>query len=144
MDEVKLKIFDFQNNCIYICVHKITGIMKIITTRDIRKETKFFFELAEKERVAVKRGKNKYVNLIVTEDPDIKFITEDWVKEFMAIPDEYRVNPFEISPSGDLFFADSRNVENLKRDVKQAEREIKEGKGALLTPELRNELFGTQ
>ena len=142
MDEVKLKIFDFQNNCIYICVHKIVEIMKIITTRDIRKETKSFFELAEKERVAVKRGKNKYVNLIVTEDPDIKFITEDWVKEFMAIPDEYRVNPFEISPSGDLFFADSRNVENLKRDVKQAESEIKEGKGALLTPELRNELFG--
>lgn len=38
--------------------------MKVITTREIVRETKTYFELAEKERVVVKRGK-KYVNLIV-------------------------------------------------------------------------------
>jgi len=48
--------------------------MKIITTREIVRETKTYFELAEKERIAVKRGR-KYVNLIVTDDPDTKFVS---------------------------------------------------------------------
>jgi hypothetical protein len=91
--------------------------MKIITTREIRKETKAFFELAEKERVVVKRG-DKYVNLIVTKDPDSKFVNEDWIKEFMSIPSEYRVNPFDVSPSGDLFFADKRNLEHIDKASK--------------------------
>lgn len=90
--------------------------MKIITTREIREKTKTFFELAEKERVAIKRGK-KYVNLIVTDSPDTKFLSEDWIKEFMSIPDEYRVNPFEVSPSGDLFFADKRNLEHIDKAI---------------------------
>lgn len=33
--------------------------MKVITTRQIRNEMKTYFELAEKERVLVKRGDNK-------------------------------------------------------------------------------------
>jgi hypothetical protein len=37
---------------------------------------------------------------------------------------EYRCNPFDISPSGDLFWADKRNIEL----VKEGERQIKEGK----------------
>jgi hypothetical protein len=93
--------------------------MKIITTREIRNETKAFFELAEKERVAIKRG-NKYVNLIVTDEPDTKFVSKEWIDEFMSIPMEYRCNPFDISPSGDLFFADKRNVEHLDNAVIRA------------------------
>ena len=108
-----------------MCIHLHTQndiqniiIMKIITTREIRNDTKAFFELAEKERVAVKRG-GKYVNLIVTDEPDSIFINIEWIKEFMSIPMEYRCNPFDISPSGDLFFADKRNVENLNIAVSQ-------------------------
>ena len=93
--------------------------MKIITTRDIRNETKTFFELAEKERVVVKRG-NKYVNLIITDEPDYMFVNKEWINEFMSIPMEYRCNPFDISPTGDLFFADKRNVENLDIAMSQA------------------------
>ena len=93
--------------------------MKIITTREIRSETKTFFELAEKERVAIKRG-NKYVNLIVTDKPDAVFIDKEWIGEFMAIPMEYRCNPFDVSPSGDLFFADKRNIEHLNAATNQA------------------------
>lgn len=110
--------------------------MKIITTREIRREMKTFFEMAERERVVVKRGK-KYVNLIVTENPDTKFVTEEWVKEFISIPEEYRINPFEISPSGDLFYADKRNVEHLKMAMDQA----RNGELNIMTKEEQKEIF---
>lgn len=93
--------------------------MKIITTREIRNETKAFFELAEKERVVIKRGK-KYVNLIVTDEPDTRFVNEAWIRGFFAIPAEYRVNPFDTSPSGDLFFADKRNLDRIEQAVQEA------------------------
>jgi len=93
--------------------------MRLITTRDIVRQTKTYFELAEIERVAVKRG-NKFVNLIVTDTPDAKFINAEWVSGFMEIPEEYRCNPFDISPSGDLYFADKRNVEELNKSIGQA------------------------
>ncbi|MGL5561989.1 MAG: hypothetical protein ACRDCN_05150 [Tannerellaceae bacterium] len=88
--------------------------MKVITTREIVRHSKTFFDLAENERIAVKRGK-KFVNLIVTDSPDQVFVSADWVKEFMAIPEEYRCNPFDVSPSGDLFFADKRNLEKIDK-----------------------------
>ena len=94
--------------------------MNIITTREIVKNTKAVFELAETESVTVKRGKNKYVHLVVTDEPDSKFVSNSWIDEFMSIPEEYRCNPFNISPSGDLFYADKRNVEHLEKAIKQA------------------------
>jgi hypothetical protein len=107
--------------------------MKIITTREIARQTKAYFELAETEQVAVKRGKNKYVNLVVTEEPDTKFVSENWVKEFLSIPAEHRVNPFDVSPSGDLFFADKRNLEHIDN--------AKKGKTKKLSREEHAELF---
>ena len=35
--------------------------------------------------------------------------------EIAKIPEQYRCDPYEISPSGDPFFADKRNVEKLNR-----------------------------
>ena len=32
----------------------------------------------------------------------------------------YRVDPYEISPSGDSFFADSRNVKAVEEDITKA------------------------
>ena len=106
--------------------------MKIITTREIVRSTKEYFELAENERIAVKRGK-KYVNLIVTDEPDSKFVDEDWIKEFMNIPTEYRVNPFDVSPSGDLFFADKRNLEHIDN--------ARKGQVRILSKEEQSKLF---
>lgn len=106
--------------------------MKVITTREIVRETKTYFELAEKERVAVKRGK-KYVNLIVTDNPDEKFVSEKWIKEFMNIPEKYRVNPFDISPSGDLFFADKRNIDHMDK--------ARQGQTKRLSDEEKRKLF---
>lgn len=87
--------------------------MKIISTREFRNGAKAYFELAEKERVAVKRGK-KFVNFIVTDAPDSPFFNEAWIKVFLAIPEKHRCNPFDISSTGDLFWADKRNVEQFK------------------------------
>lgn len=106
--------------------------MKVITTREIVRETKTYFELAEKERVVVKRGR-KYVNLIVTDEPDTKFVSEDWINEFMSIPAEYRINPFDVSPSGDLFFADKRNIEHIDKS--------RTGQTKRLSDEERKKLF---
>ena len=122
---------------IHLSVRKNVVKMNIITTREIVKNTKAVFELAETESVTVKRGKNKYVHLVVTDKPDSKFVSDSWIDEFMSIPEEYRCNPFNVSPSGDLFYADKRNVEHLEKAIKQA----KEGKMKKLTPELRKELF---
>ena len=109
-------------------VHLYTPVinkMKIITTREIVRETKTYFELAEKERVAVKRGK-KYINLIVTDNPDEKYVNEKWITEFMNIPEEYRVNPFDVSPSGDLFFADKRNIQRIDKASKGQTKQLSE------------------
>ncbi|MDD4191346.1 MAG: hypothetical protein PHI28_08445 [Mangrovibacterium sp.] len=112
--------------------------MKILTTREFRSETKAYFELAEKEKVAVKRGK-KYIRLVVTDSPEKTLLDEDWLKQFLDIPEQHRCNPFEISPSGDLFFADKRNVEHLNRAIKEA----KTGKMHRLSKEDQKKIFGS-
>ena len=38
----------------------------------------------------------------------------------MPQKDSYRVDPYEISPSGDTFFADSRNVKAVEEDIAKA------------------------
>lgn len=100
--------------------------MKIITTRELRNQTKAVFEMAEKERVAIKRG-NKYWELTESDDPTITPIDGAWVGEFLAIPEEFRVNPFDISPSGDIYWADRRNVEDADMAFKQYEEDKAKG-----------------
>ena len=97
--------------------------MVIVSTREFRESQKKYFDLAEDEKVLIKRGK-KYINLFVTDKPDNNFVNEAWIKEFIAIPEKYRCNPFDISPSGDLFWADKRNIDM----VREGEQQIKEGK----------------
>jgi len=41
--------------------------------------------------------------------------------EIAKIPEEYRCDPYEISPSGDPFFADKRNVEKLDKILNDKE-----------------------
>jgi hypothetical protein len=101
--------------------------MVIVSTREFRDRQKKYFDLAENETVLVKRGK-KFVNLFVTDKPDTTFINDSWLKEFFAIPEEYRCNPFEISPSGDLFWADKRNVDYVQKQIAISEQQYKEGK----------------
>lgn len=88
--------------------------MVIVGTRDIARNTKKIFELAKEKKVLVRRKGDEYINLIVSNNPDENFFTESWLKKFLAIPNEYRCNPFEHHPTGDLFYADIRNVESIQ------------------------------
>ena len=101
--------------------------MVIVSTREFRDKQKKYFELAEEETVVVKRG-NKYINLFVSDDPDNNLISETWVREFFSIPEEFRCNPYDMSPSGDLFYADKRNVEYVKKHIAISEQQYREGK----------------
>lgn len=95
--------------------------MVIISPTELRNEQKKYLDLAEKERVIVKRGR-KFINLTVSDkideaDSELK----EWVEDFLAIPEEYRCNPFDVSPSGDVFFADKRNLDAIERGKKDIE-----------------------
>jgi len=54
---------------------------------------------------------------------------EDWeVEWFFSIPKERRVDPFETSPSGDVCWADKRNVDDLDSATERARKDRDEGK----------------
>ena len=92
--------------------------MLIISSREFRDNQAQYFDLVDKkEQIVIQRGKNKAYKLLP--------IAED--EYIISIPPEYLCNPFDISPSGDMFWADKRNVEALEKDVEQTEKEVKEG-----------------
>lgn len=43
--------------------------------------------------------------------------------EIEKIPEEYRCDPYKISPSGDPFFADKRNVEYIQKRLDEPTQE---------------------
>ena len=45
----------------------------------------------------------------------------DWLAGKLQEP-SYRVDPYKISPSGDKFFADARNVKAVEKDIAEAHR----------------------
>ncbi len=38
------------------------------------------------------------------------------------VPKEYRCNPYEISPSGDMFWADKKNVDIVKKAIENKDQ----------------------
>ena len=102
--------------------------MVVISPTELRNEQKKYLDLAEKEIVIIKRGK-KFIRLTAC-DKIYENELEEWVKDFLAIPEEYRCNPFDVSPSGDVYFADKRNIQALKKSMQQA----REGKTHSMLP----------
>jgi len=85
--------------------------MKIITSREFRNNQKKYFDMVDNnEQVVVKRKNRAYKLVPVTEDDML-----------VDIPKEYRSNPYEISPSGDTFWADKRNIEKVKKAIENKE-----------------------
>ena len=85
--------------------------MKIITSREFRNNQKKYFEMVDNnEQVVVKRKNRAYKLVPVTEDDML-----------VDIPKEYRSNPYEVSPSGDTFWADIRNIEKVKKAIENKE-----------------------
>jgi len=87
--------------------------MKIITSREFRDNQKKYFDLVDnKEQVIVKRSKKRAYKLVPVTDDDM----------LIEIPKEYRCDPYEISASGDMFWADKRNVEIVKKAIENKEQ----------------------
>ena len=64
-----------------------------------------------------------YINTLpFAKQVDETFVSDEWLDEFFKIPAEFRCNPFEVSPSGDLYFADKRNLEAIEEAKEQVRR----------------------
>ena len=85
--------------------------MRIVTSREFRDHQKKYFEMVDNnEQVIVKRKDRAYKLVPVSEDDML-----------MDIPKEFRCDPYEVSPSGDMFWADKRNVEKVKKAIEDKE-----------------------
>ena len=100
--------------------------MLVVSSREFRNNQAQYFDLVDnQEHIVIQRGKNKAYRLFpVTED--------DYVTH---IPPEYFCNPYNISPSGDMFWADKRNVEALKKAIEEAEEDKREGRCTVIHTE---------
>lgn len=99
---VKLSIF------VPYLVHNLNyRAMRVVTSREFRDHQKKYFDMVDNnEQVVVKRKNRAYKLVPVTEDDML-----------VDIPKEYRCDPYEISPSGDVFWADKRNIEIVKKAI---------------------------
>lgn len=96
-----------------MCTQKYRAII-VITTREFRKNQKKFFELAEVQRVIIKR-KNQFLELVPRGE----------------------VIPESVSPSNDPYFDNPHNIEDIVKASEQAQN----GKTVKQTDDLRKELF---
>ena len=80
--------------------------MLVISSREFRaNQGKYFTLAAEGANIILKsRNKGSFRLIPVSEDDTV-----------LRIPEEFRCDPYTISPSGDPFWADIRNVEELNK-----------------------------
>jgi hypothetical protein len=91
----------------------LTKAMVIISTQEFKEHQKRYFDLAEKERVIIKRGE-KLVELVVS--------------------DKLSENP---SPSGDPWFDDRANIEEVERRF----ADIENGKTQLIAIDSKKSIW---
>ena len=92
--------------------------MLVVSSREFRNKQALYFNLADNHEILIQRSKNKSYRLLPVSEDDYIY----------NIPPEYLSNPFDISPSGDRFWADKRNVDKLNETLEIVEKEINEGK----------------
>lgn len=85
--------------------------MRIVTSREFRDHQKKYFEMVDNNEQIIVKRKNRAYKLVPVSDDDM----------LVDIPKEYRCNPYEISPSGDVFWADKRNIEKVKKAIENKE-----------------------
>jgi hypothetical protein len=87
--------------------------MKVISSREFRDNQKKYFDMVDsKVQVVVKRSKNRAYKLVPLDDNDL----------LIEVPKEFRCDPYEISPNGDIFWADKRNVEIVKKALENKDQ----------------------
>lgn len=85
--------------------------MRIVTSREFRDNQKKYFDLVDKNEQIIVKRKNRAYKLVPVTDDDM----------LVDIPKEFRCDPYEVSPSGDTFWADKRNVEKVKKAIEDKE-----------------------
>lgn len=85
--------------------------MKIVTSREFRDHQKKYFEMVDNNEQIIVKRKNRAYKLVPVGDDDM----------LVDIPEEFRCDPYEVSPSGDMFWADKRNVEKVKKAIEDKE-----------------------
>ena len=104
---VKFSIF------VPIVVHNIKSTaMVIVTSREFRDHQKKYFEMVDNNEQIIVKRKDRAYKLVPVSDDDM----------LIDIPKEYRCDPYEISPDGDMFWADKRNVEIVKKAIENKEQ----------------------
>jgi hypothetical protein len=100
------------NNFVLKVVHNLKRTkMKIITSREFRDHQKKYFEMVDNNEQVIVKRKNRAYKLVPVSDDDM----------LVDIPKEFRCDPYEVSPSGDMFWADRRNVEKVKKAIESKE-----------------------
>jgi hypothetical protein len=108
MKEINIKLSIF----VPIVVHNLKRTkMKIITSREFRDHQKKYFEMVDNNEQIIVKRKNRAYKLVPVSDDDM----------LVDIPKEFRRDPYEVSPSGDMFWADKRNVEKVKKAIEEKE-----------------------
>jgi hypothetical protein len=108
MKEMNVKLSNFVPKV----VHNLKRTkMKIVTSREFRDHQKKYFEMVDNNEQIIVKRKNRAYKLVPVSDDDI----------LVDIPKEYRCDPYEVSPSGDMFWADKRNVEKVKKAIESKE-----------------------
>lgn len=100
------------SNFVHVLVHNLKETkMKIVTSREFRDNQKMYFDMVDKNEQIVVKRKNRAYKLVPVTDDDM----------LVDIPKEFRCDPYEVSPSGDMFWADKRNVEKVKKAIEDRE-----------------------
>ena len=86
--------------------------MKIVTSREFRDHQKKYFEMVDNNEQVIVKRKNRAYKLVPVSDDDM----------LVNIPKEFRCDPYKISPSGDMFWADRRNVEIVKKAIENKDQ----------------------
>lgn len=108
MKEMNVKLSNFVPKV----VHNLKRTkMKIVTSREFRDHQKKYFEMVDNNEQIIVKRKNRAYKLVPVSDDDM----------LMDIPKEFRCDPYEVSPSGDMFWADKRNVEKVKKAIESKE-----------------------
>ena len=97
--------------------------MTVVSSKEFVNNQRKYFKMAVNERICIKRGKSRFHLMHTIDDDDEDFLNK--------IPAEYRCDPFIISPSGDPFWADIRNVEKLNQSLESIEKNRKKGNNTI-------------
>jgi len=112
----------------------------VITPKDIE-ELEFFKVICQKIKANVRYFKNKKKSSLLDKKIAQLYIEDyysiDDLQYFLAIPSEYRVDPFELSPSGDLYYADKRNVDKVHKEIKKGQKDFESGETTELKKNMR-------